>query len=625
MQSLQNEVSLLRTQLKARNVDVPTQPLNSLETQIEPIRKKRRVNEGVRLKDFLGEVDDIRRFLPKPEFEANPLATELKAVLKYETITPSEINLAIELGDGGSIIHLSIPSLDHTIECYNAFDWYLGTCFYFLNPATFKSEVRDVYASIFNAGSKGLPLSREDVLFYGCILLVIATGEMYLAKETSRPTFPGLEYFQQVGPIIDVAFDGLKSGVCTIDTVQVLLLYSFYFQVIDAASGHYLMSGVAMRSALVLEMHKCNRGKSISRSEMEHRNRLWWTLYVVDRYCCAKTGVPLSISDESITTDMPSDRGINNLPEACFLKSFIEISQISSTMVTDLYQAGRTQTDLVPVMLNLLSKIDTWRHNLPEKLKVDYNSQTLDTTRTLVNIHSKYFQCINLTIRPILLYYLRERLKGTTHLELSELPRDAVTLLTASQQASIQTLRSHGILDTRNEVARYGYLDREYIYSSLATLVIYSATFGIRSSVAIIINDGLTLLGNMKGSANNRREQVLQLIKTFEENGIQAHDFAIPNQTSEVQTQQQMVQTPTSSVPNSDPGSGFDLFQNEVFGPLLDENLLPTDFVWDEGWWNELGTQHVLTGNSNQQDSEKPTIYQFYENHNYGSLPGPSS
>jgi len=518
-------------------------------------RNDKVVTGGGSLNDI---AEEINRFLPTAsvhfhEFDQTPTKSSksspvVTVLRRYNGNSFSIIRTSI--GSAGekntSEIALLFPTRERAMQCFQAFNFFLGTCFYFVNPGRFRHALEQTY-ELSNGSER--PLETEHVLFYGCFLLVMAIGEMYLADRgrlTLGSVFPGYNYFEQVGPLVDVAFEGIKSGVCVVDTVQTLLLYAFYYQIIDSSSGHYLIAGVTIRTALVLEMNKEHGkdAKHLSRSELEHRRRLWWTLYVVDRYCCAKMGFPLSISDESITTELPADLpakdqsqndsdNVDEFPDADYLVSFIKISQISSSIVTNLYH-NKEQADLIPVMLELLSEIDAWRHNLPDSLKVNYQKKgILDTTRTIVSIHSKYFQCINITIRPILLYFVRQRLHTLrtkkSPLNLSTFSKDIISLLTASLKASLQTIRSHSVLSRRDEVAKYGYLDREYVYSAISTLVLFNAAFGVNISASQQINEGLWLLTGMERignkNARRRKEQILNLIKTFEENGIGAHDF----------------------------------------------------------------------------------------------------
>ncbi len=43
----------------------------------------------------------------------------------------------------------------------------------------------------------------------------------------------------------------------------------------------------------------------LTSSESEHRSRLWWTVYIIDRRLTASMGVPLLLHDADITLPLP--------------------------------------------------------------------------------------------------------------------------------------------------------------------------------------------------------------------------------------------------------------------------------------------------------------------------------
>lgn len=438
-------------------------------------------------------------------------------------------------------VHLAFPSYELALEYLEAFDLFLGRCFYFFNVGRFKHQL---YTTYFSQAAE-MTVSSDQVLHFVTFLLVFAMGKMYHAGQGKDPdvtlykSFPGLEYFYTATNIINFAFHDLQTRQSNVDNVQALLLYSFYHQVIDASSGHYILSGTTVRTALAIGMHKTSKNTQ-SRYEQEHSRRLWWTLYGVDRYCSSKCGFPLSIPDDIITTELPANipesavRDVastyDSFPDSVYMTHYILLSRIFSSMISRLYQP-KTHVDIIPVMLSILAEVHQWQNDLPDVLKVDYTKENLKISRVITNIHSEYFWCINLTIRPVLLSFVRKRLRsGRTKrapVDLSKFSKDIITLLNASLQASIQTLRSHNYLLSISQLAKFGYLDREYIYSAISTLVLFNVAFGVNAAASQQIDVGLLLLQEMEKVGNKnaaqRREQSVHLIQTFEKNGIPIH------------------------------------------------------------------------------------------------------
>jgi proline utilization trans-activator len=82
----------------------------------------------------------------------------------------------------------------------------------------------------------------------------------------------------------------------------------------------YIYSGIAMRIAMGLGMHRCaSRHTDLSPVERESRRRTWWVLYFFDRFSASKIGQPLTIRDEDIDVEMPSMNDLTQDEMAEFL------------------------------------------------------------------------------------------------------------------------------------------------------------------------------------------------------------------------------------------------------------------------------------------------------------------
>jgi proline utilization trans-activator len=61
-----------------------------------------------------------------------------------------------------------------------------------------------------------------------------------------------------------------------------------------------------MRIALSIGMNREIPPGYLDATECEHRRRLWWTVYVIDRRLSMNTSCPSSIRDEDIDLSLPS-------------------------------------------------------------------------------------------------------------------------------------------------------------------------------------------------------------------------------------------------------------------------------------------------------------------------------
>lgn len=74
------------------------------------------------------------------------------------------------------------------------------------------------------------------------------------------------------------------------------------------------LGGMIIRMALQLGLHRCPaRFPSFSVSEKEHRQRIFWSLYSIDRFVCQSMGLPLSLHDDDVDVCYPTaERHLGN-------------------------------------------------------------------------------------------------------------------------------------------------------------------------------------------------------------------------------------------------------------------------------------------------------------------------
>lgn len=60
-----------------------------------------------------------------------------------------------------------------------------------------------------------------------------------------------------------------------------------------------------MRIAISLGMNRETPDEKVDTREYQHRRRLWWTLYIIDRKISIMAGGPVSIRDDEIDISTP--------------------------------------------------------------------------------------------------------------------------------------------------------------------------------------------------------------------------------------------------------------------------------------------------------------------------------
>lgn len=493
----------------------------------------------------------------------------------------------------GLSVNFTLPSYSYAILLVDTFINYNDGCFYFFNEGLVKKFLMNLYSGNTSENKKIIkrnisphvgPADDEntikkdtdddtilETIWFCKILLIFAIGEMYLGTESDthieklkqermiayrkgknkkkdsskRNTLPGSGFFYQASELFTGLFaSGAVDNITKDGGIEVMLLYAFYLQVADCTIASYFYFGLALRSTLILGWHVDADMENLNRFELEHRRRIWWTVYMYERMLSSKAGLPLSFADDSVSTELPFDftinledfprdendvRGYYIFPSAEYINNCVTITQINAIILSSLYTKQPT-ANILPVVSDLVQRLFNWKNSLPEFLVVDFSKDDVKISRLIVNLITEYFQGMNLAVRPLLFHFATKKLKElqvqsqNKYVDLSKYSKNVLTLLNASFQASINTIKSIWALLPQNMVALFGWMDREYLFTSASTLILFNASFGVHDATRDHLDHALTVFMKMKRLGNYpaalRRAQLLKLIKVLDYNGV---------------------------------------------------------------------------------------------------------
>lgn len=451
------------------------------------------------------------------------------------------IVLAKNDGNNDISVNFTLPSYSYAMLLIDTFITYNDGCFYFFNEGIVKHYLKQTYDGISSFEDHTL-----QTIWFCKVLLIFATGEMYLgtanningnklsSKET--PKLPGSGFFEQASEIFSCLFSsGRVENVTKEGGIEVMLLYAFYLQVADCTVASYFYFGQALRACLILGWHVDAQRDSLTRFELEHRRRIWWTVYMFERMLSSKAGLPLSFTDNTITTELPDDFDMTNPPPGCdkyifpeaeYITNCVRITQINAQILNKMYQK-QPDSNILPVLKDIVTQLLEWRTHLSDFLQVDFTQKNLKISRLCTNVFTEYFQGMNLAIRPLLFHFASIQLKQfevtNAYINLKNYSRTISSLLNCSLQGSINTIRSLWALMDQNMVALFGYMDREYIFTSACTLILFNAAFGIHDQTYEHLDHALRIFTKMRNLGNNpaglRRAQLLKLMSTLDFHG----------------------------------------------------------------------------------------------------------
>ncbi|KAI9244705.1 fungal-specific transcription factor domain-containing protein [Phascolomyces articulosus] len=245
-----------------------------------------------------------------------------------------------------------------------------------------------------------------------------------------------IRFFEQAHAIATI--NPPRSSVSTVQTT--VIIYNTSGNVSSSESEGWLMSGAAIRLAQFFAINRDCDGWDIPEQEKETRKRVWWSLYISDRFQAANVGRPLSIYDEdndvgypdpseswAEVLDDPTDEDDDawpRFPSATFRPEstegrveiyqlfiqLIKLSEILGHILQALYTPRARKISLKYGWNQIVTRLDheltEWRFGFPtalERIKYkDFDEITGYFAPTIASFLLSYFGCLILLHRPFI-------------------------------------------------------------------------------------------------------------------------------------------------------------------------------------------------------------------------------
>ncbi|KAH1451581.1 hypothetical protein KXX16_003635 [Aspergillus fumigatus] len=278
----------------------------------------------------------------------------------------------------------------------------LGRCYHIVRRSSVLAELDYITRS--NTSPGFLSKSKLWVLF--------AIGEIYATRSSVRgKEFPGIRYFAQAMRVLSVVSERPHC-----DLVEIWLLLSFYSLCLNRRHSAYSLAGSAIRMAIIMGLHLNIPESQLSDvCEREHRNRLWWTAYTLDRMWAAKLGYPYAIQDDEIEVDLPlnreflDDSSASDFPDSRYFVARIGLARISGRIIHSIYGMKTQPTSLSQRVQEAFRDLRQWMDELPTCLQIDPEDES-EVDPRIRSLHLLFNQLAILATRPILLHVLRTQL-----------------------------------------------------------------------------------------------------------------------------------------------------------------------------------------------------------------------
>ena len=133
-----------------------------------------------------------------------------------------------------------------------------------------------------------------------------------------------------------------------------------------------------------------------NRLSREHRTRLWWTAYILDRTCSSKLGLPASISDDDILVDLPTNDGLEGPQEDFgdveYIVQNIKLARLSAQSITAIYSRRRHRIPFSQRVQATLKDLTKWMEALPPKLHLNNGGEPAIQPNHIVYLHLTFNQ-----------------------------------------------------------------------------------------------------------------------------------------------------------------------------------------------------------------------------------------
>jgi hypothetical protein len=132
--------------------------------------------------------------------------------------------------------------------------------------------------------------------------------------------------------------------------------------------------GFTIRIAHGIGLHVAEQEEGLLQEEIEHRRKVWYCLYILDRLVALQLGGAVMIRDSDFTVRLPSDTlDIGSLsPEISYLRHTAGLSKIIGDVIDRIYRPGQAAIhldQLLETIAALDSMLLSWRNQLSPHLR----------------------------------------------------------------------------------------------------------------------------------------------------------------------------------------------------------------------------------------------------------------
>ncbi|KAF9890087.1 hypothetical protein FE257_006248 [Aspergillus nanangensis] len=392
------------------------------------------------------------------------------------------------------LLSIHLPPFPYAIHLLEQVDIYMGHDYHWFRWQNFKDRMECTYKN---------PCSAEvkDRLWLCQLLIVFALGETFVSyrapeirlgtcpprtngqEDANRsPSPPGATFFEHALVLLKLPFEEP-----TLAYIEALNLATFYSYSLNRKKTAYTYAGMSARVCNLLRLDQVSPHLSCAISEREHRKRVCWTSYCLDKMTSSELGLVSSFRPGQIELEYPTNDVIPvedavQFHEAEFFHARIQLTLIKAEADVFIDMWHSIQDDIpdierqvIPIMTRLQSLIS----NLPAHMSFDCESgmpedmTRMPTMRSLASLYLRCHHCFILLLRPLFLKHIAHILSD----DIFSIPQE--NLQTFSNRCVLAARTNLCILIglwDRERIAKFGFWDSLHLFSSLTILSLAMTT-----------------------------------------------------------------------------------------------------------------------------------------------------
>ena len=153
------------------------------------------------------------------------------------------------------------------------------------------------------------------------------------------------------------------------------MIKAYFCQFLNRFHSAYLLVGNALRLSLSLGLnYNVPQSQTLHQVQREHRVRVWWTIYMFDRFWGSKAGFPVQIHDDDVHVDPPSHLLSEAYPEhfadSAYQIATVDLARIIGNTTREIYSRKKSTESFLQREHKLLIQLKQWVQTLPENLRL---------------------------------------------------------------------------------------------------------------------------------------------------------------------------------------------------------------------------------------------------------------